>query len=417
VSARLTKPRRRPRARPRHSNGSNTVESVEIEAPMTFERQPSAPRRRLAIACQGGGSQCAFVAGALKRLFARGIDEHFQIVGLSGTSGGALTAALAWTGLLDRARGDGAQIGDRIVACWKDLSARTPQEMLLDKLCIDYVRLVEHGLLPSVSISPSSLQFQLWSRATAAMIARPEFTDLRALLVKHIDFEKLPGLVQPTSPVLLVGAGDVLEGNFKVFSSANNEITVDSLLASAAIPNLFPAVWAAGHAYWDGIFASNPPLIGFLQRPYVGSRPRPQEIWVIQVNRARHESVPEMPSDITDRRNHLAGNLSLQHELQVIEMCNILIQEGALTDQFRQRFGVIAQEPIAVHFIRMSEELQKGLDYPSKLSRQPSHIDRLIADGEAQADLFLETLGHLPAAVAEAPVVEGVEQHGPMGPA
>jgi NTE family protein len=275
-------------------------------------------RTRIAIACQGGGSQCAFVAGALKRLFARGVDEHFQIVGLSGTSGGALTAALAWQGLLQRAQGNPAPIGDSIVSCWKDLSARTPQEMLLDKLCIDYVRMVEHGLLPSVAVSPSSLQFQFWSRGMAALIARPEFTDLRALMVKHIDFEKLPTLAKPDSPVLLIGAGDVLEGNFKIFSSANGEITIDSLLASAAIPTLFPAVWAAGHAYWDGIFASNPPIIGFLQRPYVGAGQRPQEIWVIQVNRAHHESVPEMPADITDRRNHLAGNLSLQHELQVI---------------------------------------------------------------------------------------------------
>ena len=40
-----------------------------------------------------------------------------------------------------------------------------------------------------------------------------------------------------------------------------------------------------------------------------------------------------MPSDIFDRRNHLAGNLSLQHELQLIDMVNMLLQEGALTDR------------------------------------------------------------------------------------
>jgi NTE family protein len=97
-------------------------------------------------------------------------------------------------------------------------------------------------------------------------------------------------------------------------------------------------------------------------------------------------------------------------------MCNIQIQEGALTDRFRERFGVIAREPIAVRFIRMSTELQEGLDYPSKLSRQPRHIDRMIADGEAQADAFLDQIGQ-PAAVAPgAAVVEGIEQHGPMGP-
>src|SRR5262245_26610429 len=121
-------------------------------------------RKRIAIACQGGGSQCAFVAGALKRMFARDVDQRFEIVGLSGTSGGALTAALAWLGLLERAKGDRAPIGDRIVACWKDLSAQTPSEIVLDKFCIDAIRLVERGFLPTVAMSPSSPQFQMWSR-------------------------------------------------------------------------------------------------------------------------------------------------------------------------------------------------------------------------------------------------------------
>jgi NTE family protein len=372
-------------------------------------------RKRIAIACQGGGSQCAFVAGALKRLFDRGVDDRFDVVGLSGTSGGALTAAVAWRGLLERARGDKTPVGDRIVAIWKDLTAQTPSEMVLDKFCIDTLRMVEHGVLPSVAMSPSSLQFQFWSRAASAMIARPEFTDLRALLRKHIDFEALPALIQPQSPVLLVGAGDVLQGNFKIFSSANREINIEAVLASAAIPNLFPAVWVEGHAYWDGIFASNPPIIALMQRPSMGARARPEEIWILQVNRAQHETVPDIPSDITDRRNHLAGNLSLQHELQIIDMWNVLIQEGALTDHFRARFGLDMREPIAVRFIRMSEELQKGLDYPSKLSRQPRHIDKLIADGESQADIFLDEIGH-PAAAPEGSLVEGIEQHGPMAP-
>jgi len=33
----------------------------------------------------------------------------------------------------------------------------------------------------------------------------------------------------------------------------------------------------------------------------------------------------------------------------------------------------------------MSKPVQESLDYPSKLSRQPAHIQRLMADGTAQA--------------------------------
>src|SRR5262249_23547824 len=156
--------------------------------------------------------------------------------------------------------------------------------------------------------------------------------------------------------------------------------------ASAAIPTLFPAVWVEGHAYWDGIFASNPPVIPFLREGVVGKGKVPEEIWVLQVNRAQHDDVPEAPSDISDRRNHLAGNLSLMHELQVIEMVNALLQEGALTPAFRARFGLDTTERITVRFIRMSRSLQEGLDYPSKLSRLPDHIEAMIADGERQAN-------------------------------
>jgi NTE family protein len=350
--------------------------------------------RRIAIACQGGGSQCAFVAGALKTLFENEIDERFKIVGLSGTSGGALTAAVAWMGILKRAQGDQTPIGDRIAALWNDLSTQTPVEVALDTFCTQYVRLAEHGFIPTVASSPSGLGFRLWAEAASRLIGRPEFTDIRALVTKHVDVDALPRLVHADSPVLLVGAGDVLEGELKMFSSAKGEISIDALLASAAIPNLFPAMWVAGHAYWDGIFASNPPVFGFLREPLVGKARMPDEIWIIQVNPARHDDVPDSPAEISNRRNHLAGNLSLAHELQIIEIINLLLKEGALTAEFRHHFGLAAIERITVRFIRMSRELAQGLDYPSKLSRLRSHIERLMAEGQAQARAFLYDLDH-----------------------
>jgi len=353
---------------------------------------PRMNRRRVAIACQGGGSQCAFVAGALKTLFARGVHDRFQIVGLSGTSGGAFTAALGWLGLLEQAQGDRRPIEDRILACWQDLTAQNFQEITFDALCIETLRLVERGILPSLARSPSSLGFALGSRVASAFIGRPEFTDLRALLSKHVDFRALPTLVRPDSPVLLVSAADVVDGTFKVFSSARNEISIDSLLASAAIPTLFPAAEVNGHLYWDGIFSSNPPLIPFLRQSTMGQVPLAEEIWVIQVNRSRNDNVPTTPADIQDRRNHLAGNLSLQHELQLIEILNLLLKNGALTSEFRARMGLDATEQVAVRFIRMSRDLEQTLDYPSKLSRQPGHIARLMADGVEQANQFLDAL-------------------------
>ncbi len=54
---------------------------------------------KIAIACQGGGSQTAFTAGAVKALIEAQAGEagkEFKTVGISGTSGGAVCAALVW---------------------------------------------------------------------------------------------------------------------------------------------------------------------------------------------------------------------------------------------------------------------------------------------------------------------------------
>jgi len=365
-------------------------------------------QKRVAIACQGGGSQCAFVAGALKALFSQGVQHSHRIVGLSGTSGGAITAALAWFGLLKQAQGDPTPVEERVIAFWDELSAQKPIERFVDQFGIQVVRLIESGMLPTLATSPASLRFRAWSKLTALLIGRAEFTDLEAIVRKHLDLTQTSSLVEEDSPVLLLGAADVCEGTFKIFSSAHDEISIPSLLASAAIPNLFPAVNVNGHAYWDGIFSSNPPVAAFLQQAAMGGHALPQEIWVVQVNQTKHGFVPERPSDITDRRNELAGNLSLHHELQLIEIVNQLILQHALTPVVRARLQVDAAEPIAVRFIRMSKELGESLDYPSKLSRHPTHIRNLIQDGERQASAFLAELSGARSPAEPA----GHEEHG-----
>jgi NTE family protein len=71
-------------------------------------------KEKIAIACQGGGSQTAFTAGVLTALLESKVHEDKEIVGLSGTSGGAVCAALAWYGLLQSADGDATPVEDRL---------------------------------------------------------------------------------------------------------------------------------------------------------------------------------------------------------------------------------------------------------------------------------------------------------------
>jgi NTE family protein len=64
--------------------------SQRLEEPL----EETSNRKRVAIACQGG-SHKAFTAGVLKGLLLSGRLQEYEVVALSGTSGGAVGALLA----------------------------------------------------------------------------------------------------------------------------------------------------------------------------------------------------------------------------------------------------------------------------------------------------------------------------------
>ena len=105
-------------------------------------------RTRVAIACQGGGSHTAFTAGVLKRLLGAEELAGYEVVGLSGTSGGAVCALLAWSALLE---GDPAAAGGLLEEFWADNSATTPLEQLVNAWVMWAARLENLVVLPAVS--------------------------------------------------------------------------------------------------------------------------------------------------------------------------------------------------------------------------------------------------------------------------
>ena len=80
-----------------------------------------ADRPKVAIACQGGGSHAAFAAGVLRALLAPDNFNRFDLVALSGTSGGAVCAALVWSGLISDAGDPAEEAARRLTAFWREL--------------------------------------------------------------------------------------------------------------------------------------------------------------------------------------------------------------------------------------------------------------------------------------------------------
>jgi len=132
-------------------------------------------RTQVGIACQGGGAQTAFTAGVLKTIFDNNIHHQYKIVGLTGTSGGALDAALGWYGMLKEAEGDKTPIGKRITDFWEDLMAQEPLEIFFDQTVTDFVRKVSAGSLPSLEISPSNPWMQMMQSMISRFMPRERF--------------------------------------------------------------------------------------------------------------------------------------------------------------------------------------------------------------------------------------------------
>ncbi len=377
------------------SRSSRTPDAASSNKPA---RSGTTGKRRIAIACQGGGSQTAFTAGALRGLFEAGVLNDFQLVSISGTSGGAICATLAWYALM---RGD-ARPWERLYAFWHENMATTPAEQAFNQYVVDSLRLTSAGRIPSLSLSPSSPMVKMMMQASTRDL-RPLFTDFRGLLEKHIDFAELQRWgALPDAPALVMGAVNVLTGRLAKFSSTLAPIRAEYILSSCAVPNIFPAVEFDGGAYWDGLFSDNPPISELVQERFVGLDHIPQEVWVIKINPTHCAIVPTTADQISDRRNELIGNVSLFQQLDAISVMNELELKGAFATDFKKHVGLDGpiripkcfaddpDRPYHLPFIEMSSALAASLDYESKLDRSQSHIEALMADGERQALVFLQ---------------------------
>ena len=188
-------------------------------------------RTNVAIACQGGGSHTAFTAGVLQTLL-KEVDweEECNLVGISGTSGGAFNALAAWYGLVTEGPERSVELLEEL---WDALSAKGTADRAANSWVTALNRLEKSGF-PFPQVSPYDIPGDELGKER-----------IRDALEGCIDFETIPPLCGRESPELVVGTVDVNGGVFETFT--NEDVTVDAVLASAAVPDLFEAVELHGH--------------------------------------------------------------------------------------------------------------------------------------------------------------------------
>lgn len=189
-----------------------------------------AARKKVAIACRGGGIHAAFAVGVLGEIL-KDLEEQrrFQLIGISGTSAGALCALMVWYGLAQKNGrvGSPREAREGLERFWESFAAIGLAERLLNFAAYSAFKMREIetpilGLtLPVVKLNPRGAVFHAVMAALPFLGVRQEYFDLADLLAsacpefKSVDWDAL-------ETRLLIGATDTLNGIETVFDSQCN---------------------------------------------------------------------------------------------------------------------------------------------------------------------------------------------------
>jgi NTE family protein len=257
------------------------------------------------LALQGGGSHGAFTWGVLDRLLE---EPRFRIAAISGTSAGAMNAAVLADGWTDGGA-DGARAAlEKYWGAVSRAAAFSPlQRSPLDRLMGRW----------SLDTSPAYVATDLMTRLLSPYDLNPlAFHPLRKILNDSIDFERLAN----SSIKLFVTATRVRTGRGRIFR--NGEITADVLLASACLPTMFRAVEIEGEAYWDGGYAGNPTITPLVRESDA------HDTLLVQINPAERPEIPRSAAEILNRLNEISFNSPLAKELRMIAVLREVADPG-----------------------------------------------------------------------------------------
>jgi predicted acylesterase/phospholipase RssA len=227
-------------------------------------------------------------------------------------------------------------------------------------------------------------------------------------------------------PRLLLGAVELHEGEFVAFSSerapGDGGISIDAVLASAAVPWLFRAHEMPGLdettlaprtlTLWDGLFSQNPPIRNFLSGVADDAK-KPDAIWVVQINpsQARLDAagahIAFNGGEIWDVRNALAGNLALNQELGFVDAINRRMDSGRGDDPTpasaaaQRRDKLVQVDRIVMDGTAVEAAAGTPLGANSKLDRDPALRAALWDHGATQARRYLALRERVPTLFAD----------------
>lgn len=208
-----------------------------------------------------------------------------------------------------------------------------------------------------------------WSQQWSPYQFNPgNLNPLRELLVRHV---REPALRDGALRVF-VTATSVRTGQPQVFSG--DRLSIDALLASACLPQLFQAVVIDDEPYWDGGYVGNPALW-----PLVYGT-RSLDLLLVQIDPLVREGTPTSVAEIADRVNEITFNAGLSAEMRAIAFVKKLLKEDKLESG--------RYKDLRLHRIADDRALAP-LDLSSKYNTDLNLIERLFAIGRSAAQRWL----------------------------
>jgi len=317
--------------------------------------------RRIAVALQGGGSHGAFTWGVLDRLLQ---EPGLDIVGISGTSAGAMNAAILADGLR---RGGADEARHALARYWQDVGRIPGYAGAVPKLAFGARRSW------NLDDNPLFLWHDMLTRIWSPYQTNPlNHNPLRGLL-ERIDFD---GLRQDrTAARVFICATNVRTGLRRVFE--NEELSPEVLLASAALPQVYQAVEVDGEHYWDGGYTGNPALAPLYLHTMA------TDVIVIGINPIVRAEVPRTARTIIDRIDEIGFNTALMTEVAAIAFIEDLMRSRPADPPFRRLY---------VHGI--GDETLGDFGASSKMNNDPEFLHHLHALGVLAAGNWLSQNRH-----------------------
>lgn len=319
--------------------------------------------KKVNLALQGGGSHGAFAWGVLDKLIE---DGRLEVEGLSATSAGAMNASVFAYGMMQGGP-DGAR--QALYDFWLKVSSAGSLYAPLNQQSDDV-----SWIKDVINLNPAVMLYDSWVKTLSPYEFNPtNINPLRDILSDMVDFKKL---VECECTKLFISTTNVRTGKVRIFR--NQEITLDVVMASATLPDLFQAVEIDGMPYWDGGYTGNPALFPLFNHT------ESNDIIILHVNPLNSDKTPKTAGEIHDRLNEITFNTSLLKELRAIAFVNKLHEQGWLKEEFKSKL-----KHVLVHSIR-ADGVLSHLSAESKFNSDWTFINKLKDLGREAATLWLD---------------------------